>query len=168
LKYAWLIAVSALLSVGGLSEALAQNRIAAPGWEGFALRDPTGKFDRCVLYNRSIEDLTMSPYEMLGITRSAKGDVGLQIFFNPRALTRGSNIPVNLKVDGRPLPALNGAAMSDFHVNVAGPIGANAVAALRQASTIEATAESKTVQFEVSDLGSVLETLNDCVKTNAH
>jgi hypothetical protein len=166
-KPGWLLALLALLGIAGLPAAWAQNRIAAPGWEGFALRDPTGKFDRCVLYNRSIEDLTTSPYEMLGITRSARGDVGLLIFFDPRALTRGNNIPVSLKVDGRPLPPLTGAAISDFHVSVGGPIGPNAVSALRQASKIEATAENKTVQFEVSDVGSVLDALNECVKTNA-
>jgi hypothetical protein len=166
-RHGWLVALLTLFGVAGLPAAWAQNRIAAPGWEGFALRDPTGKFDRCVLYNRSIEDLTASPYEMLGITRSAKGDVGLLIFFDPRALTRGSNVPVNLRVDGRPLPPLTGAAISDFHVSVGGPIGPNAVSALRQASKIEATAESKTVQFEVSDVGGVLDTLAECVKTNA-
>ena len=145
-------ALAAALCFGGCPGALAQNRIEAPGWEGFALRGLEGKFDRCVLYNRSIEALTASPYEMLGITRGPAGQVGLLVFFTPGALKRG-NIAVNLKVDGRPVAALSGAVISDFHVNVAGPIGANALAALRQASRIEATAENKTVRFEVADKG---------------
>jgi hypothetical protein len=172
--FRWLLAFSGLagpfcigLSLGLAPMALAQNRIATPGWDGFALRDPEGKFDRCVLYNRSIEALSASPYEMLGITRTAGGQVGLLVFFAPRALTRGSNIAVNLKVDGRTLPPLSGAAISDFHVNVAGPIGANALEALRQAKVIEAKAEDKTIRFQVADVASVLDTLDECVKANA-
>jgi len=160
-------ALAAALCFGGCPGALAQNRIEAPGWEGFALRGSEGKFDRCVLYNRSIEALTASPYEMLGITRGAAGQVGLLVFFTPGALKRG-NVAVNLKVDGRPVAALSGAVISDFHVNVAGPIGANALAALRQASRIEATAENKTVRFEVADVDTVLDALDECVKANTH
>jgi hypothetical protein len=161
-------ALAAALYFCGCPGAFAQNRIEAPGWEGFALRGSEGKFDRCVLYNRSIEALTASPYEMLGITRGAAGQVGLLVFFTPGALKRGSNVAVNLKVDGRPVAALSGAAISDFHINVAGPIGANALAALRQASRIEATAENKTVRFAVADVDAVLDALDDCVKANAH
>ena len=170
MKYRWLLAVSGLagmLALGFGPKASAQNRIAAPGWEGFALRDTEGKFDRCVLYNRSIEALSVSPYEMLGITRGGAGQVGLLVFFTPRALTRGSNIPLNLRVDGRALAPLSGAALSDFHVSVAGPIGANGLEALRQAKVIEATAENKTIRFEVADVDAVLDALDECVKANA-
>jgi hypothetical protein len=160
-------ALVATLYFGCELGAFAQNLIESQGWEGFALRDPEGKFDRCVLYNRSIEALTASPYEMLGITRGVAGQVGLLVFFTPRALKRGSNVAVSLKVDGRPVAALSGAAISDFHINVAGPIGANALAALRQATQIEATAENKTVRFEVAGVDAVLDALDDCVKTYA-
>jgi hypothetical protein len=169
-KFRWrraLPGLAGIIYVGLAPIASAQNRIATPGWEGFALRDPAGKFDRCVLYNRSIDALTASPYEMLGITRAAAGQVGLLVFFTPRALTRGSNIAVDLKVDGRSLAPLSGAAISDFHVSVAGPIGPNALEALRQAKVIEAKAEDKTIRFEVADVDAVLDTLEGCVKTNA-
>jgi hypothetical protein len=154
------------LFLGSASTVLAQNRIATPGWEGFALRDPEGKFDRCVLYNRSIDALVVSPYEMLGITRAAEGQVGLLVFFTPRSLTRGNNIPVTLTVDGRPLAPLSGAAISDFHVSVNGPLRPNAIEALRQAKVIEASAENKTIRFEVADVDAVLDTLDACVKAN--
>jgi hypothetical protein len=149
-----------------ISDAAAQNVISAAGWQGFALRNPEGKFDRCVLYNRTIEALSSSPYEMLGLTRTAAGRVGLMVFFNPRSLQRGANIAVNLKVNGKPLAPLTGTAPSDFHVSVDGPIGRATIAALRQAKAIEATAENKTVQFQVDDLGSVLDELDACVKSN--
>lgn len=168
MKSRWLGAVglAGMVIFGPGPQASAQNRIATPGWEGFALRDTDGKFDRCVLYNRSIEALSASPYEMLGVTRSAAGQVGLLVFFTPRAMTRGSNVPVNLKVDGRALAPLPGAALSDFHVSVAGPIAPNAIEALRQAQVIEATAENKTIKFEVADVGAVLDTLDECVAAN--
>jgi len=149
-----------------ISEAAAQNVISAAGWQGFALRSPEGKFDRCVLYNRTIQALSASPYEMLGLTRNAAGKVGLMVFFSPRTLQRGANIAVNLKVNGKPLAPLTGTAPSDFHVSIDGPIGRATVAALRQAKAIEATAENKTVQFQVDDLGSVLDELDACVKSN--
>jgi hypothetical protein len=144
-----------------IADAGAQNVISAAGWQGFALRSPEGKFDRCVLYNRTIEALSSSPYEMLGLTR-----VGLMVFFSPRSLQRGANIAVNLKVNGKPLAPLTGTAPSDFHISVDGPIGRSTIAALRQAKAIEATAENKTVQFQVDDLGSVLDELDACVKSN--
>ena len=31
------------------------------------MRDTDNKFDRCVLYNRTVQALTASPYQMLGI-----------------------------------------------------------------------------------------------------
>ena len=167
--YRWLLAVSgviAMLYFAAEAPPRAQNRIVAPGWQGFALRSPEGKFDRCVLYNRSIDALTTSPYEMLGITRASGGQVGLLVFFTPRALTRGGNIAVNLKIDGRALAPLSGVAISDFHISVDGPINANALAALRQAKQIEVKAENKTIQFEVADVDAVLDTLDECVQTN--
>src|SRR5262249_290328 len=57
----------------------AQNMISQDGWEGFAMRDLDNKFDRCVLYNRSVQALTASPYQMFGITRDATGRTGLLI-----------------------------------------------------------------------------------------
>src|ERR1051325_9924585 len=54
----------------------AQNAISQDGWEGFAMRDTENKFDRCVLYNRSIQALTASPYQMFGITRDDAGRPG--------------------------------------------------------------------------------------------
>src|SRR5262245_52862492 len=57
----------------------AQNMISQDGWEGFAMRDTENNFDRCVLYNRSIQALTASPYQMFGITRDAAGRIGLLI-----------------------------------------------------------------------------------------
>jgi hypothetical protein len=169
LRFGVLVAVFALADLlCAVPLAHSQNRIMAPGWEGFAMRDVDNKFDRCVLYNKSIEALTMSPYDMLGITRSAKGDVGLLVFFEPSALKRGSNIAVTLGINGHPVGPLYGQALSDFHISIAGPIGPNNLAALRQATSIEATAEGKTVKFEVTDVGSVLDALDNCVKTYAH
>jgi hypothetical protein len=169
-KFGWLLAVlavAAMIYSATASTATAQNRIGTPGWEGFALRDPEGKFDRCVLYNRSIDALSVSPYEMLGITRAATGQVGLLAFFTPSALTRGRNIAVNLRIDGRTFAPLSGAAISDFHVSVGGPIGATTLDALRQAKVIEATAENKTIRFEVANVDAVLDTLDECVQANA-
>jgi hypothetical protein len=154
-------------NVGAAAEAWAQNRIVAGAWQGFAVRDPENKFDSCVLYNRSIDELTISPYEMLGIRRAANGDVGLLVFFTPGALTRDSSVPVNLKVDGHPFAPLNAEVKSDFHVSVAGPLRADELAALRVAKEIEATAENKTITFQVSDVDAVLDTLSNCVKQYA-
>jgi hypothetical protein len=168
LKYGVLVAlftVADLLCAAPL--AYGQNRIATPGWEGFATRDADNKFDRCVLYSKSIEALTMSPYDMLGITRSAKGDVGLLVFFEPSALKRGSNVTVALGINGHSVGPLTGQALSDFHISIAGPMAENTVAALRQATSIEATAEGKTVKVGVSDVGAVLDALDNCVKTYA-
>lgn len=41
----------ALLVVGSAG---AQNSISQDGWEGFATRDAANRFDRCILYNRTI------------------------------------------------------------------------------------------------------------------
>jgi len=156
-----------LLSPASTPLAHAQNHIATPGWEGFVTRDSENKFDRCVLYNKSIEALTAAPYDMLGITRSGTGQVGLLVFFSPSTLKRGTNIPVTLRIDNRRVPPLIGQALSDFHINVAGPIGADTLAALRQATSIEASAQGKTVRYQVSDVGAALDALDDCVKANA-
>ena len=166
-SWLWVAVLVCIVNVGTASATLAQNRIAVGAWQGFAVRDPENKFDSCVLYNRTIDKLTLSPYEMLGITRAANGDVGLLVFFTPGALTRESDVPVNLKVDGRSLPPLSGVAKSDFHVSVAGPIGPDELTALRGAKQIEATAENKTLTFTVADIGAVLDTLNECVKRYA-
>jgi hypothetical protein len=163
----WVFALVCIVNVGTASATWAQNRIGVAGWQGFAVRDPENKFDSCVLYNRTIDQLTISPYEMLGITRTANGDVGLLVFFTPGALTRESAVPVNLKIDGHPLPPLSGVAKSDFHVSVAGPIEPDELAALRGAKEIEATAENKTITFTVADIGAVLDTLDECVKRYA-
>jgi hypothetical protein len=160
----WFAGVVGLVAI---PPAYGQNRIATSGWEGFATRDYDNKFDRCVLYNKSIEALTISPYDMLGITRSAKGDIGFLLFFEPSALKRGSNIPVVLSINGQQVPPLTGQALSDFHVSIAGPIGTNTVAALRDATSIDATAEGKSVHFDVSDVGAVLDSLDACVETYA-
>ena len=166
-SWLWVSALVCIVNVGTASPTCAQNRIAVAGWQGFAVRDPENKFDSCVLYNRTIEQLTISPYEMLGISRTANGDVGLLVFFTPGALTREADVPVNLKVDAHPLPTLSGVAKSDFHVSIAGPLGPNELAALRGAKEIEATAENKTITFTVADIGAALDTLDECVKRYA-
>jgi hypothetical protein len=169
MKRATPIAILVLAGVCWLvptSSAHAQNRIAAPGWEGFVTRDLDNNFDRCVLYNKSIEMLTADPYDMLGITRSATGQVGLLVFFTPSALKRGSNIAVSLRINDHPTASLSGQALSDFHINIAGPISADTIAALRAATSIEASAEGKSVRFEVTNVGAALDELNDCVQSN--
>ena len=142
--------------------AAAQNLIAQDGWEGFATRDAEARFDRCVLYNRSVQALTASPYGMLGITRDAGGRIGLLIFYEPRALTRGDTT-VRLKLDQRPPVTVAGTALSDFHVNVPALEPAT-VTALRDAKTMEAAVEGKPIRFELADVGAVLEKLDACVK----
>jgi len=144
------------------NQAGAQNLISQDGWEGFAMRDAETRFDRCVLYNRSIQALTASPYGMLGITRDAGGRIGLLIFFEPRTLTRGDTT-VRLKLDQRPPVTVAGTALSDFHINVPALEPAT-VAALREAKALEATAENKPIRFELAEVGAVLEKLDACVK----
>ncbi len=150
----------------GAPRAQSQNPVAVEGWEGFATRNPDNKFDRCVLYNRTIERLNASPYGMLGITRHAAGGVGLLIFFVPGTLTRGANTSVRLNIDRHPL-SLTGDVLSDFHVNVAGPLEPNAVAAMRDAKTIEAVVEGHAIRFEVANVDAVLGALAACVRANA-
>jgi hypothetical protein len=144
------------------NQAGAQNLISQDGWEGFATRDAEARFDRCVLYNRSVQALTASPYGMLGITRDAAGRIGLLIFYEPRTLTRGDTT-VLLKLDQRPPVTVAGIALSDFHVNVPA-LDPATVAALREVKTVEATAEGKPIRFELAEVGAVLEKLDACVK----
>ena len=151
--------VAALLAAG---HAAAQNLITQDGWEGFAMRDSSNNFDRCVLYNRTVEALTASPYDMLGVTRDAAGRIGLLVFFEPRALTRG-NTTVRLKLDQRPVAAVAGDVLSDFHVNVP-TLDNDTVAALRDTKSIEVTVGGHTIRFDLAHAGAVLERLDACVK----
>jgi hypothetical protein len=152
-----------LIAVLLASPAGAQNLISQGGWEGFAMRDTENNFDRCVLYNRSVQALTASPYQMLGITRDAAGRIGLLIFYDPRTLTRGETT-VRLKLDQRPPVSVAGTALSDFHINVTALEPAT-VTALRDGKALEATVEGHTIRFELADVGAVLERLDDCVKS---
>ncbi len=140
----------------------AQNLISQGSWEGFAMRDSDNKFDRCVLYNRSVQALTASPYEMLGITRDAAGHIGLLVFYDPRTLTRGDTT-VRLKLDHRAAVSVPGDVLSDFHVNVA-KLDPDMIAALRDAKSLEATVAGHAIRFDLSDIGGVLERLDVCVK----
>lgn len=151
--------LAALLAIG---HAAAQNLITQDGWEGFAMRNAENDFDRCVLYNRTVEALTASPYDMLGITRDAAGRIGLLIFYEPRTLTRGKTT-VRLKLDQRPAAPFAGEALSDFHANVP-TLDPDTVTALRDAKTVEATVDGHTIHFDLSNTGAVLERLDACVK----
>lgn len=145
----------------------AQNLIVQDGWQGFATRTPEGKFDRCILYNRTIEALNSSPYDMLGLSRDGAGNIGLIAFFEPRSFTRGLRQTVSVKVDQRAALTLTGDVMSDFHVVIAGPSEAGALAALREARSLEVTVETKTLRLAVTDVGAALDRLAECVKTYA-
>jgi hypothetical protein len=150
----------AVLAAGA---AQAQNLITQGDWEGFAMRDADNQFDRCVLYNRTIQALTASPYDMLGITRDAAGHIGLLIFYEPRTLTRGA-ATVQLRLDQRPPMSVAGSAPSDFHVNVAA-LDAPMLAALHDAKEIEATTDGHAIHFTLTEVGAVLDRLDACVKT---
>jgi hypothetical protein len=149
----------ALLMAGA---AHAQNLISQDGWEGFAMRDPSNHFDRCVLYNRSVQALTASPYDMLGITRDAAGRIGLLIFYEPRTLTRGA-ATVQLRLGQRAVMPVSGTVLSDFHVNVPA-LDPPTLAALRDAKEIEATVDGHGIRFDLADVGAVLDRLDACVK----
>jgi hypothetical protein len=153
---------AAVLAALAAAPAGAQNLIAQDAWEGFATRDADNKLDRCVLYNRSVQALAASPYQMLGITRDAAGRIGLLIFFEPRTLTRGE-AKVLLRLDQRPPVSVTGTALSDFHVNVVA-LEPPTLAALRDAKGMEATVEGHTVRFELANVGAVLDKLDACVK----
>jgi hypothetical protein len=152
-----------LLVLLAAAPAGAQNMISQDGWEGFATRDAENKFDRCVLYNRSIQALSASPYQMFGITRDGAGRIGLLIFYEPRMLTRGETT-VRLKLDQGPPVSVAGTVLSDFHVNVPA-LEPAAVAALRGAKAIEATVADRTIRFDLADVGAALDRLDACVKS---
>ena len=154
---------ASLIALLTAAPAHAQNLITQGGWEGFAMRDANNKFDRCVLYNRTIQVLAASPYEMLGITRDAAGRIGLLVFYEPRTLTRGET-SVRLQVDQRPPVSVPGDVLSDFHVTVAALEPAT-LAALRDAKALEATVAGHPIRFDLGDVRAVLERLDDCVKS---
>jgi hypothetical protein len=140
----------------------AQNLISQDGWEGFALRDTDNKFDRCVLYNRSVQALSASPYQMLGVTRDAAGRIGLLVFYEPRTFTRGATT-VRLKLDQRAPVSVPGEAVSDFHIQVPA-LDVATLTALRDAKAIEAAVDTHTIRFELANIGAVLDRLDACVK----
>jgi hypothetical protein len=155
------------ICLAGLSgpAARAQNPISQDGWEGFATRDAGNRFDRCILYNRTIQALSASPYEMLGLTRDASGHIGLLIFFSPRTLTRGE-MPVQLKFDQDAALTVLGQVLSDFHVNIAA-LDTDTLAALRAAKSLEATVDGRTIRFDLAGVSGALGRLETCVKTYA-
>lgn len=147
--------------------ASAQNLIVQDGWQGFAVRTPEGKFDRCILYNRTVEALNSSPYNMLGLSRDGAGNVGLIAFYEPRSFTRGERQTVTLKLDQHAPLSLPGNVVSDFHVVLPGPFEAGTLAALRDASSVEVTVENKTLRLAITGVGAALDRLAECVKTYA-
>ena len=157
-----LICIALLIAASAAAPAYAQNLITQGSWEGFAMRSPDNQFDRCVLYNRSVQVLSATPYQMLGITRDATGRIGLLVFYEPRTLTRGP-ATVRLKLDQRAPVTVAGEALSDFHVNVPA-LDAATVTALRDTKAIEAAVDTHTIRFELSDVGAVLDRLDACVK----
>ncbi len=157
------IRIASVLAALAGGTADAQNAISQDGWEGFATRDAANRLDRCILYNRTIQALTASPYEMLGLTRDAAGRVGLLIFFSPRTLTRGEK-SVRLQLDQRAPVTATGEVLSDFHVNIPA-LDAAAIAALREAKSLEAKVDGRTIRFDLAGVGAALERLDTCVKT---
>ena len=149
------------MAMGGPAEA--QNLISQDAWQGFAMRGTDNKFDRCVLYNRTVAALTASPYDMLGITRDATGSVGLLVFFGPGLLRRGES-QIQLKLDQRAPVSVAAEVLSDFHVNVPA-LDPATLAALRDAKAVEAAIDGRTIRFELSAVGAVLDRLDACVKT---
>ena len=154
--------IAAALLIAALSTAQAQNLITQGNWEGFALRDTDNKFDRCVLYNRTVEALTASPYQMLGITRDAAGHIGLLVFYDPRTFTRGDTA-VRVTLDQRAPVSVAGNALSDFHVNVP-TLDPPTATALRSAKSIEVSAADRTIRFDLGNIAAVLDELETCVK----
>jgi hypothetical protein len=142
--------------------AVAQVRISHDGWEGFSISPGEGKPASCVLYNRAIDAINTSPYEMLGLSRDDGGHIGLLVFYLPRTLTRGTQVPVTLKIDQQAPTMLSGDVISDFHVNVAGPLEPKTLEALRQAKTVEVTTQRQVKAFPVSGLSGVLDALAAC------
>ena len=162
------VAVFSAVAVGLAAAPLAaQNLIAQGGWEGFAMRHPDGRFDRCVLYNRTVPALNASPYDMMGLTRDGSGNTGLMVFFEPRSLTRAERTTIRLQIDDEAPVTLPGEAVSDFHVVIPGPLDSRTVAAVRNARKIEFSIGAKTIRFTVADMGAVLDRLKTCVDANA-
>jgi hypothetical protein len=157
-----LTSAALLIAMAMAGPAGAQNPIAQDGWEGFATRGADNTLDRCVLYNRTVPALTASPYDMLGITRDAAGRIGLLVFYSPGLLTRGER-QIRLQLDQRAPVSVPADVLSDFHVNVPA-LDPATLAALRDAKTIEAVIDGRTIRFELSALGAVLDRLETCVK----
>ena len=143
----------------------AQNSIASDGWAGFAVRTPDDRLDRCILYNRTVEALNLSQFEMLALTRDAAGRAGIMVFYSPRTLTRGSKVAMTLRVDQHEPVAITGEVPSDFHI-IAGPLEPRLVAALREAKTINAVTQGHMIRFAVSGVGEALDALAECVREN--
>jgi hypothetical protein len=158
---------AALAVMLGATAGHAQDRIAQGGWEGFVIPGSDGRFDRCVLYNRTIAALTDSPYDMLGLSRDRAGAVGMLVFYRPRALDRETGVQVQLKFDQEATFAVKGEVRSDFHVQVPGPLDAKLVESLRQAKTLAVTTQGRTEKFALADIAAVLDALTQCVKENA-
>jgi len=160
--------IAAILAVVfGATAVHSQSRIAQSGWEGFATPGADGRFERCVLYNRTIDALNDSPYDMLGLSRDRAGAVGVLVFYRPRMLQRAIGVPVQLKFDQQKPLALKGDVLSDFHVRVAGPLGPKLLNALRQAKSLTVTTQKRTEKFALADVGAVLDALKSCVQANA-
>ena len=160
------MAIALVVTLSGSLVAIAQNRVTSEGWEGFATRTPEDRLERCVLYNRTIEALNSSPYDMIGLTRDAEGRVGLLVFYKPRTLTRGEHVGFTLRINDEPPVTLDGEVPSDFHL-ASESIPAAVVAALRSARTIEAVTEGHAIRFAVSNVGPALDALEDCVRDNS-
>jgi hypothetical protein len=158
--------MAVLVTLSGCLPAPAQNRVTSEGWEGFATRTPEDRLERCVLYNRTIDALNVSPYDMLGLSRDTEGKVGLLVFYRPRTLTRSEHVGFTLKINDEPPVALDGEVPSDFHV-ASGSVPAPVVSALRSAKTIEAVTEGHTIRFTVSNVGPALDALETCVRDNS-
>jgi hypothetical protein len=158
--------LAAVLVGSGTGTVSAQNVIRAGAWEGFATRDSDGKFDRCVLYNRTIEALTASPSNMLGITEDRSGRVGFMVFFEPRTLTRAENSTLQIKLgQGGPID-LPATVLSDFHAVTSGGLSTAAALRLREAKAVDVSVEGHSQTFELPDVGSVLDELQSCVENN--
>lgn len=146
----------------GLLPASAQIKIVQSGWEGFATGGNGGTIARCVLYNRSIEAINVSPYDMLGISRNKDGHVGLLAFFTPNSIQRAKLVPVVLTIDDTHI-AVSGEALSDFHIVISGPLDPRAVGLMRKAKVIEISAQRHNERFVVDGaLASVLDKLKTC------
>jgi hypothetical protein len=162
------VAILSTAAVLAASPLAAQNQIAQGGWEGFVTRSPEGRFDRCVLYNRTVSAINIAPYGMFGLSRDANAGVGLLVFYQPRTLERGTRPTVELRIDERPPITLTGDVLSDFHVVVSGPLDTETLSALGGAHVLEVTTDSKPIRFPLTGVDAVLDRLKTCVDQNAH